>query len=117
MGLFLFGMEGDITEKNKNSDVIEVLKINDILNGWNKIDYYRNAGLNIKTNYCITLPFTRDKLLIYGCSSARAIEKKLFAFFNMSRNECIKVDKETLELIKLEEKKIKIFDNELSKID
>ena len=113
----LFGMEGDITEKNKNSDIIEVLKINDILNGWNKIDYYRNAGLNIKTNYCITLPFTRDKLLIYGCSSARAIEKKLFAFFNMSRNECIKVDKETLELIKLEEKKIKIFDNELSKID
>ena len=113
----LFGMEGDITEKNKNSDIIEVLKLNDILNGWNKIDYYRNSGLNIKSNYCITLPFTRDKLLIYGCSSARAIEKKLFAFFNMNRNECIKVDKETLELIKLEEKKIKFFDNEISKIE
>ena len=112
----LFGMEGEMTEKNKNSDIIEVLKLNDIVSGWKKIDYYRSAGLNIKSNYCITLPFTRDNLLIYGCSSARAIEKKLFAFFNMDKNECINVDKETLELIKLEEKKIKFFDFELSKI-
>ena len=112
----LFGMEGEMTEKNKNSDIIEVLKLNDIVSGWKKIDYYRSAGLNIKSNYCITLPFTRDNLLIYGCSSARAIEKKLFAFFNMDKSECIKVDKETLELIKLEEKKIKFFDFELSKI-
>ena len=112
----LFGMEGEMIEKNKNSDIIEVLKLNDILCGWKKIDYYRSSGLNIKSNYCITLPFTRENLLIYGCSSARAIEKKLFAFFNMVKSECIKVDKDTLELIKLEEKKIKFFDFELSKI-
>ena len=112
----LFGMEGEMTEKNKNSDIIEVLKMNDILSGWKKIDYYRSSGLNIKSNYCITLPFTRENLLIYGCTTARAIEKKLFAFFNMVKSECIKVDKETLELIKLEEKKIKFFDFELSKI-
>jgi len=112
----LFGMEGEMAEKNKNSDVIEVLKLNDILSGWTKVDYYRSSGLNIKSNYCITLPFTRENLLIYGCSSARAIEKKLFAFFNMVKSECIKVDKDTLELIKLEEKKIKFFDFELSKI-
>ena len=109
-------MEGEMTEKNKNSDIIEVLKLNDIVSGWKKIDYYRSAGLNIKSNYCITLPFTRENLLIYGCTTARAIEKKLFAFFNMVKSECIKVDKETLELIKLEEKKIKFFDFELSKI-
>ena len=113
----LFGMEGEMTEKNKNSDIIEVLKLNDISKGWIKIDYYRSSGLNIKSNYCITLPFTRDKLLIYGCSSARSNDKKLFAFFNMNKNECIKVDKDTLELIKLEEKKIKFFDFELSKIE
>ena len=112
----LFGMEGDMTEKNKNSDIIEVLKLNDIVNGWNKIDYYKSCGLNLKTNYCITLPFTRDKLLIYGCSSARAIEKKLFAYFDMNKNECIKVDTNTIELIKLEEKKIEFFDFALSKI-
>ena len=113
----LFGMEGDMTEKNNNSDVIEVLKLNDILNGWKKIYYYKSCGLNLKTNYCITLPFTRDKLLIYGCSSARAIEKKLFAFFDMNKNECIKVDTNTIELIKLEEKKIEFFDFALSKIE
>ena len=113
----LFGMEGEMTEKNKNSDIIEVLKLNDIMSGWKKVDYYRSSGLNLKTNYCITLPFTRDKLLIYGCSSARTIDKKLFAFFNMNKKECIKVDKNTIELIKLEEKKIKFFDFALSKIE
>ena len=113
----LFGMEGEMTEKNKNSDIIEVLKLNDIMSGWSKVDYYRSSGLNLKTNYCITLPFTRDKLLIYGCSSARTIDKKLFAFFNMNKKECIKVDKNTIELIKLEEKKIKFFDFALSKIE
>ena len=113
----LFGMEGEMTEKNKNSDVIEVLKLDDILSGWKKIDYYRSSGLNIKANFCITLPFTRDKLLIYGCSNGRFIDKKLFALFNMNKNECIKVDKDILDFIKLEEKKIEYFDFELSKIE
>ena len=62
------------------------------------------------------MPFTRDKLLIYGCYDVRSIEKKLFALFNMNTNECIKIDKEVLELIKLEEKKIELFDLELSEI-
>ena len=113
----LFGMEGEMTEKNKNSDIIEVLNLNDILNGWKKVNYYRNSGLNIKSNYCITLPFTKDKLLIYGCSSVRSFEKKLFAFFDMNKEECIKVDKDNLELIKLEENEMKFFDYELSKIE
>ena len=112
----LFGMEGEMTEKNKNSDVIEVLNLNNIINGWKKINYYRNAGLNIKSNYCITLPFSKYKLLVYGCSNARYYEKKLFAFYEMNKKECIKVDKDTLELIKLEENQMKLFDYEISKI-
>ena len=113
----LFGMEGEITAKNKNSDIIEILKLNDILSGWKKIDYYRSSGLNIKSNFCMTIPFTRDKLLIYGCSDARFVDKKLFALFNMNKNECIKVDKDVLDFIKLEEKRIEFFDFELSKIE
>ena len=113
----LFGMEGEITEKNKNSDIIEVLDLSNIIDGWKKVNYYRKSGLNIKSNYCITLPFTKEKLLVYGCSSVRSIQRKLFAFFDMNKNECIKVDKETLELIKIEEKKMKSFDYELSKIE
>ena len=70
----------------------------------------------MKGNYCITLPFTRDKLLVYGGSSARSIEKRLFALFDMIKNECIKVDSDTMDFIKREENKIRAFDNALEKI-
>ena len=112
----LFGMEGEMTEKTKNTDVIEVLELNDIIGGWMMVDYYKSVGLDLKNNYCITLPFTRDKLLIYGGSSARSIEKRLFALFDMIKNECIKVDSDTMDLIKREENKIGAFDNALEKI-
>ena len=112
----LFGMEGEMTQKTKNTDVIEVLELNDIISGWMMVDYYKSVGLDLKNNYCITLPFTRDKLLIYGGSSARSLEKRLFALFDMIKNECIKVDSDTMDLIKREENKIRAFDNALEKI-
>ena len=112
----LFGMEGEMTQKTKNTDVIEVLELNDIISGWMMVDYYKSVGLDLKNNYCITLPFTRDKLLIYGGSSARSIEKRLFALFDMIKNECIKVDSDTMDLIKREENKIRAFDNALERI-
>ena len=112
-----FGMEGEMTQKTKNTDVIEVLELNDIISGWMMVDYYKSVGLDLKNNYCITLPFTRDKLLIYGGSSARSIEKRLFALFDMIKNECIKVDSDTMDLIKREENKIRAFDNALEKIN
>ena len=112
----LFGMEGEMTQKTKNTDVIEVLELNDIISGWMMVDYYKSVGLDLKNNYCLTLPFTRDKLLIYGGSSARSIEKRLFALFDMIKNECIKVDSDTMDLIKREENKIRAFDNALERI-
>ena len=113
----LFGMEGEMTEKTKNTDVIEVLELNDIISGWMMVDYYKSVGLDLKNNYVITLPFTRDKLLVYGGSSARSIEKRLFALFDMIKNECIKVDSDTMDLIKREENKIRAFDHALLKIN
>ena len=107
----LFGMEGEMTEKTKNTDVIEVLELNDIMGGWMMVDYYKSVGLDLKNNYCITLPFLRDKLLIYGGSSARSLEKRLFALFDMIKNECIKIDSDTMDLIRSEENKIIAFDN------
>jgi hypothetical protein len=112
----LFGMEGEMTEKTKNTDVIEVLELNDIIGGWMMVDYYKSVGLDLKNNYCITLPFTRDKLLVYGGSSARSLEKRLFAIFDMIKNECIKVDSATMDLIKQEENKIRAFDNAIEKM-
>ena len=112
----LFGMEGRMDKKVKNTDVIEVLELNDIISGWMKVDYYKSVGLDIKISYCLTLPFTRDKLVIYGGSTARSLEKKIFALFDMIKNEIIKVDPKTMDLIKLEENKIRSFDKALEKI-
>ena len=112
----LFGMEGEMNSKTRNTDVIEVLELSDIMGGWMMVDYYKSVGLDLKSNYCITLPFTRDKLLVYGGSSARSIEKRLFALFDMIKNECIKVDSDTMDLIKMEENKIRAFDNALENI-
>ena len=113
----LFGMEGEMNAKTRNTDVIEVLELSDIMGGWMMVDYYKSVGLDLKGNYCITLPFTRDKLLVYGGSSARSLEKRLFALFDMIKNECIKVDSDTMDLIKREENKIRAFDNALEKIN
>ena len=112
----LFGMEGEMNSKPRNTDVIEVLELSDIMGGWMMIDYYKSVGLDLKSNYCITLPFTRDKLLVYGGSSARSLEKRLFALFDMIKNECIKVDSDAMDLIKREENKIRAFDNALEQI-
>ena len=113
----LCGMEGEMNSKTRNTDVIEVLELSDIMGGWMMVDYYKSVGLDLKGNYCITLPFTRDKLLVYGGSSARSLEKRLFALFDMIKNECIKVDSDTMDLIKREENKIRAFDNALEKIN
>ena len=111
----LFGMEGDMSEKPKYLDTIEVLELNDMVSGWIKVDYYKSIGLDFKEKYCITIPLTREKLLIYGCSGYRNIDRKLYAFFDMIKNQCIKLDQETIAFIKNEEKRIVSFDVALSK--
>ena len=112
----LFGMEGKMDKNIKNTDIIEVLELNDIVSGWIILDYYKSVGLDLKISYCLTLPFTRDKLLVYGGSTARSLERRIFALFDMIKNEVIKVDSQTMDLIKLEENKIRSFDKALEKI-
>jgi hypothetical protein len=112
----LFGIESGMNDKAKYTDSIEVLELNDIISGWMKVDYYKTVGFDLKNNYCITLPFTRDKLLVFGGSTGRSIEKRIFALFDMIKNEIIKVDEKTMDIIKLEESKIKSFDKALEKI-
>ena len=113
----LFGICGIISEKSNNySDSIEVLVINDLSQGWLRIDYYKTPGLNLKVNYCMTIPFTRNQLLVYGGSNMRSFRQNIYALFHMIRNECIKVDTQTMELIKLEEKKSRLVDLALTKL-
>ena len=114
----LFGINGEIANKQmKYSDIIEVIEIDNITNGWAKVDYYKGYGFNLNNNFCRTLPFTKDKLLIYGAENMRSENKNLFALFDLNKNECIKVDINTLEQIKIEEKKIRLFDLALNKMN
>ena len=112
----LFGICGVMSEKNNYSDSIEVLELKDICKGWIIIDYYKTPGLNLKVNYCMTIPFTKEQLLIYGGSNMRSFTKNIYALFHMTKNECNKVDTQTMELIKLEEKKSRLVDLALTKL-
>lgn len=114
----LFGMNGNMWKNNKNCDKIEVMDLKNIDNGWINVDYYKSSGLDLKLNFCKTMPFTKDKLIIYGGNNVRSsIEaQNFFALFDMNKNEIFQVDKQTMELIKLEEKKVRQSDLALTKI-
>ncbi len=95
----LFGMEGKISEiKNNNSEHIEVLELKDIKSGWIKVDYCKSADLNLKINYISVCLFPKNKLLLYGGNKGR-VEKRLFAFFNMIKNKCFKVDNKIWKIL------------------
>lgn len=114
----LFGMNGNIWKNNKNCDKIEVIDLKNIDNGWINVDYYKGSGLDLKLNFCKTMPFTKDKLIIFGGNNVRSSmeAQNFYALFDMNKNEIFPVDKQTMELIKLEEKKIRLFDLALTKI-
>ena len=112
----LFGICGIMCNKINYSDSIEVLELKDIDKGWIIVDYYKTPGLNLKVNYCMTIPFTKEQLLIYGGSNMRSFSKNIYALFHMIKNECNKVDTQTMELIKLEEKKSRLVDLALTKL-
>jgi len=112
----LFGICGIMCDKINYSDSIEVLELKNIKKGWIIVDYYKTPGLNLKVNYCMTMPFTKEQLLIYGGSNMRSFTKNIYALFHMTKNECNKVDTQAMELIKLEEKKSRLVDLALTKL-
>ena len=105
----LFGALGFYSEKkNIYSEAIEVLELNDISSGWCKIDYYKGSSFDIRQENVNISPFTRTKLLIYGGKSARENEN-LYGIYLIDKMELIKADKDIIEKIKLEQKKIKSY--------
>ena len=102
-------------KKNVYSEVIEVLELNDISSGWCKIDYYKGSSFNISQENVTTYPFTRTKLLIYGGKSSRENEN-LFGIYLIDKMELIKSDKDVIEKLKLEQKKIKMMNNTYSNL-
>ena len=111
----LFGMIGTVSQKHvNNSEAIEVLELNDISSGWCKVDYYKGSSFDLRNEIVTTLPFTRNKLLIYGGKNVRD-GGKLFGLFLIDRMEVIKADKDIIEKIKFEQKKIKLLNNTVAK--
>ena len=111
----LFGMLGNVSQKHiNNSEIIEVLELNDISSGWCKVDYYKGSSFDLRNELVTTLPFTRYKILIYGGKNVRD-GGKLFGLFLIDRMEVIKADKEVIEKIKCEQKKMKLLNNTYSK--
>ena len=113
----LFGMKGNIWEKNnKNIDKIEMLELNNIEKGWIVVDYYKSCGIDLKFNFCKTIPFTKDKLIIFGGNNMRGSESlNFYVIFDMNKNEIFQVDKQTMDMIKIEEKKMRMADYSLTK--
>ena len=111
----LFGALGNYSEKKNYSEAIEVLELNDISSGWCKIDYYKGSSFDIRQENVSISPFTRTKLLIYGGKSSRENEK-LFGIYLIDKMELIKADKDVIEKIKLEQKKIKMINNTYGKL-
>ena len=111
----MFGLL-NITNVKNNSEIIEILELKDISSGWIKLDYYKESGCDLKNTHVKVVPFTRNKLLIYGGNKPR-FNNKIFAIFMIDKNEMIKVDKRMLEEIKLEEKKIKDINKIINNLD
>ena len=112
----LFGMLGNVSQKHvNNSEIIEVLELNDISSGWCKVDYYKGSSFDLRNEFVTTLPFTRNKILIYGGKNVRD-NGKLFGLFLIDRLEVIKADKEVIENIKCEQKKMKLLNNTYAKM-
>ena len=112
----LFGMLGSVTQKKvQNSEVIEVLELNDISSGWCKVDYYKGSFFDVRNEIVTTLPFTRNKLLLYGGKNVRD-GAKLFGLFLIDKMEVIRADRDVIEKIKCEQKKIKLLNNNYAKM-
>ena len=113
----LFGALGNYSEKkNIYSEAIEMLELNDISSGWCKIDYYKGSSFDIRQENLITLPFTLTKLLIYGGKSSRENEN-LFGIYLIDKMELVKADKDIIEKIKFEQKKIRNINNTYGKLN
>lgn len=93
------GTTGTITG-SQNSDVIELLDLVDMNQGWAKIEYSNKANVDLKFSHTGIYPLTEDKILIYGASDSRRMQK-CFVIFNLRTFDVTKVDRELLEELRM----------------
>jgi hypothetical protein len=94
------GVVGDIAI-GKNSDVIELLDLVDINQGWAKVDYRNKANVDLKFSHNGVYPLTSDKLLIYGGQENRG-NKKCYVIFDLTSFDIKSISMDTLEQLKIQ---------------
>ena len=93
------GVKGEISH-GQNSDVIELLDLVDINQGWAKVEYNNKANVDLKFSHNGVYSLTEDKLLIYGGLENRGV-KKVYVIFDLRSFDVIPISIETLEQIKI----------------
>lgn len=95
----IFGIEGSINKK-EFSDVIEVLNMMDMTNGWARIEYNKKCLVDLKKTDLKVFELTPDKLMFYG-----AIENRdnihCHLIFDLRNFDMYQINVEDLEKIKV----------------
>ena len=104
------GSTGSISN-GLHSDVIELLDLVDLNQGWAKVDYNNKALVDLKFSYNGIYPLTDDKLLIYGAKESRKAHKT-FVIFDLRKFDLLNVDNNYLDYLRKQASK----NPELSKI-
>lgn len=104
------GCTGSITQSG-HSDVIELLDLVDMNQGWAKVDYNNKALVDLRFSHNGIYPLTEDKLLIYGAKESRKVHK-VFVIFDLRTFDLVNVDNFYLDDLR----KQAVKNPELSKI-
>lgn len=93
------GITGSITGNNF-SDALECLDLIDMSQGWERVDYFNKANVDLKQNELKLYPLTEDKLLIYGAHVVRH-ERRCHVILDLKSFELQEVDERALDLLKV----------------
>ena len=93
------GIKGDISS-GQNSDIIELLDLVDINQGWAKVEYRNRANVDLKFCHTGVYSLTDDKLLLYGGLESRNL-KKCYVIFDLRSFDIIPISPEAFEAIKI----------------
>lgn len=94
------GVKGDIAN-GQNSDVIELLDLVDINQGWAKVEYRNKANVDLTFSHNGVYSLTEDKLLIYGGLENRG-NKKCYVIFDLRSFDILPISIETLEQLRIQ---------------
>lgn len=95
------GITGSIFGVGSNyTDALECLDLIDLSQGWERVDYFNKANVDLKQNELKLYPLTDEKLLIYGAHVVRH-ERRCHVMLDLKTFELQEVDDSGIELFKV----------------